>query len=65
MDIEEQGWQVGTLMYRGSTAEELGDEVSILVEAKVPALAVVWHTTLKEAVGVSMHRCFCGEFGTL
>jgi len=58
--MDEQEWHVGTLKYRGSTAEEVG-VASILVEAKVAELAAPWQTT----VGVSMHRCFCGEFGAL
>jgi hypothetical protein len=64
LDAEAQGWHAGTLKYRGTTAEGERD-VSFLVEARVPVLVVAWHKTLKEAVGVSMHRCFCGEFGTL
>mmetsp|Transcript_133957 Transcript_133957/g.267335 ORF Transcript_133957/g.267335 Transcript_133957/m.267335 type:complete len:91 (+) Transcript_133957:50-322(+) len=58
MDTLEHEWHA--LKYRGSTAKELGG-TSFLVEARVAVFPVAWHRT----EGVSMHRCFCGEFGTL
>jgi len=52
MDVLEHG--LHALEYRGNAAKELG-------EATVAVFPVARHRT----TGVIMHRCFCGEFGTL